>query len=83
MIYAIQTEKLWLVKQYDRKKNFKLVSKPTKVYVGIVSPFRYQIITYTRLLSETILHTEKDIIMVTDILNEKKIKHNVIQIKRK
>ena len=82
MIYAIQTEKSVLVQQKDRDGNIKLVSKPTKMFVGIVSPFRDQIIMYTRLPSETILHTEDDILMVTEILYQKGIKHKVMQIEK-
>jgi hypothetical protein len=82
MTYAIQTERSVLVQQKDRNGNIKLVSKPTKMFVGIVSPFRDPIIMYTRLPSETILHTEDDILMVTEILHQKGIKHKVTQIEK-
>ena len=82
MIYAIQTEKSILVQQRDRDGNIKLVSKPTKMFVGIVSVYFDPMIMYTRLPSETILHTEDDILMVTEILHQKGIKHKVTQIEK-
>jgi len=82
MTYAIQTERSVLVQQKDRDGKIKLVSKPTKMFVGIVSPFKDPMIMYTRLPSETILHTEDDILMVTEILHQKGIKHKVTQIQK-
>ena len=82
MIYAIQTEKACLIQKRDIYGNIKLISKPLPMYVGIVSPYGDPIIMYTRLASETILHTEDDILMVTEILHKKGIKHKVKQVEK-
>lgn len=82
MIYAIQTEKACLVQKKDICGNIKLISKPITMYVGVVSPYADPIIMFTRLASETILHTEDDILMVTEILHKKGIKHKVKQVQK-
>jgi hypothetical protein len=81
MIYAIQTEKYCLIsKQINGVK--KMITRVVPMWVGIVSPFKDPIIMYTRSPNETILHTEEDILMVTEILHKKGIKHNVTQVEK-
>lgn len=80
MTYYIQTEKNCLTQQKDKDGKIRMVSRPMKMFVGIVSPYVDQIIMYTRLASETILHTDDDILMVTEILHQKGIKHKVNKI---
>lgn len=82
MIYAIQTQRTCLIQQIDKYGIKKMITKIIPMYVGIVSPFRDPIIMYTRLPSETILHTEDDILMVTEILHQKGIKHKVKQVEK-
>jgi len=81
MIYAIQTEKTCLItKQVNGIK--KMITRVVPMWVGIVSPFKNPIIMYTRSPNETILHTEEDILMVTEILHKKGIKHKVTQVEK-
>jgi hypothetical protein len=81
MIYAIQTEKTCLVtKQVNGIK--KMITRIVPMWVGIVSPFKDPIIMYTRSPNETILHTEDDILMVTEILHKKGIKHKVTKVEK-
>ena len=83
MNYYIQTERNCLVQKTDIYGNIKLISKPSTIFVGIVSPFGDSpLIMYTRLASETILHTEADILMVTEILHKKGIKHKIKKVEK-
>lgn len=82
MTYAIQTQRTCLIQQVDKYGNKKMITKTIPMYVGVVSPFRDPIIMYTRLPSETILHTEDDILMVTELLHQKGIKHKVNQVEK-
>jgi hypothetical protein len=81
MIYAIQTEKTCLItKQVNGVK--KMITRVVPMWVGIVSPFKDPLIMYTRSPNETILHTHEDILMVTEILHQKGIKHKVTQVEK-
>ena len=83
MNYSIQAERTCLVQKTDIYGNVKLISKSMPVYVGVVSPFGdIPLIMYTRLASETILHTEADILMVTEILHKKGIKHKIKKVEK-
>ena len=75
-LYAITSEKVAIV-----NKSFGIsqrqITRIIPFFVGVVSPYNNPMIMYTRLPSETILHTDYDIQMVTKILNQKGIKHKV------
>lgn len=79
MIYAIQSEKTCVITRQVNGVR-KTISKIVPMWVGIVSPFRDPIIMFTRSANETILHTEDDILMVTEILHKNKIKHKVMKV---
>lgn len=79
MIYAIQSERTCLITRQVNGVR-KVISKIVPMWVGIVSPFRDPIIMFTRSANETILHTEDDILMVTEILHKRGIKHKVMKV---
>ena len=79
MTYAILSEKTCLVTREINGVR-KVLSKVVPMWVGIVSPYGDPIIMFTRSANETILHTEDDILMVTEILHKKGIKHKVIKV---
>ena len=75
-LYAITSEKVAIVnKTFGISK--RQITRYIPYFVGIVSPYNDPMIMYSRLPSETILHTDYDIQMVTKILNQKGIKHKV------
>lgn len=81
MKYAILSEKTCLVtRQVNGIK--KVISKVVPMWVGVVSPYGDPLIMFTRNPNETILHTEDDILMVTEILHKKGIKHKVQQVEK-
>ena len=81
MIYAILSEKTCLIsKQINGVK--KMQTKVVPMWVGVVSPYKDPIIMFTRCANETILHTEQDILMVTEILHYKGIKFKVQQVEK-
>lgn len=81
MIYAILSEKTCLVtKQVNGVR--KTISKVVPMWVGVVSPYGDPIIMFTKNANETILHTENDILMVTDILHRNGIKHKVTKVEK-
>lgn len=81
MIYAILSEKTCLVtKQVNGVR--KTISKVVPMWVGVVSPYGDPLIMFTKNANETILHTEHDILMVTDILHRNGIKHKVTKVEK-
>ena len=81
MIYAILSEKTCLVtKQVNGIR--KTISKVVPMWVGVVSPYGDPLIMFTKNANETILHTEHDILMVTDILHRNGIKHKVTKVEK-
>ena len=79
MIYAILSEKTCMVTRQVNGVR-KVLSKVIPMWVGIVSPYNDPLIMFTRSANETILHTEDDILMVTEILHRKGIKHKVTKV---
>ena len=79
MIYAIQSERTCIITRHVNGVR-KVISKVVPMWVGIVSPYADPIIMFTRKANETILHTEQDILMVTDILHKRGIKHKVTKV---
>jgi hypothetical protein len=79
--YAILSEKTCLVTREINGVR-KILSKVVPMWVGIVSPFSDSIIMFTKNANETILHTEDDILMVTEILHRKGIKHKVTKVEK-
>ena len=63
-----------------RNGKTKTIPKIVPMWVGIVSPYGDPLIMFTRSPNETILHTEYDILMVTDILHKRGIKHKVMRV---
>tara|TARA_R110000868_G_scaffold344098_4_gene605090 strand:- start:151 stop:429 length:279 start_codon:yes stop_codon:yes gene_type:complete len=79
--YAILSEKTCLVtREINGVK--KVLSKVVPMWVGIVSPYKEPLIMFTKNANETILHTEDDILMVTEILHKKGIKHKVTKVEK-
>lgn len=81
MKYAILSEKTCLVTRQVNGVR-KVISKVVPMWVGVVSPYGDPLIMFTRNANETILHTEYDILMVTEILHQKGIKHKVQQVEK-
>lgn len=81
MIYAILSEKTCLVTREINGVR-KVLSKVVPMWVGIVSPYKEPLIMFTKNANETILHTEDDILMVTEILHKKGIKHKVTKVEK-
>lgn len=79
--YAIQSERTCVITRQVNGVR-KVISKVVPMWVGVVSPYGDPIIMYTRNANETILHTEDDILMVTEILHNKGIKHKVQQVEK-
>lgn len=77
--YAILSEKTCLITREINGVR-KVLSRVVPMWVGVVSPFADPIIMFTKNANETILHTEEDILMVTEILHKKGIKHKVKQV---
>ena len=74
--YAITSEKVAIVNRSFGISQ-RQITRIIPFFVGVVSPYNNPMIMYTRLPSETILHTDYDINMVTKILNQKGIKYKV------
>lgn len=81
MIYAILSEKTCLITRQVNGVR-KVISKVVPMWVGIVSPYGDPLIMFTKNANETILHTEHDILMVTDILHRNGIKHKVTKVEK-
>ncbi len=81
MIYAILSEKTCLITRQVNGVR-KVISKVVPMWVGIVSPYGDPLIMFTKNANETILHTEHDIFMVTDILHRNGIKHKVTKVEK-
>ena len=75
-IYAITSEKVAIINKSVGTTS-RQITRIIPFFVGVVSPYNDPLIMFSRLPSETILHTDYDIQMVTKILNEKGIKHKV------
>jgi hypothetical protein len=81
MIYAILSEKTCIITRNVNGVR-KTISKIVPMWVGVVSPYADPIIMFTKNANETILHTEHDILMVTDILHRNGIKHKVTKVEK-
>lgn len=81
MTYAILSEKTCLVNRTINGVK-KTLAKVVPMWVGVVSPYADPIIMFTRDANATILHTEYDILMVTELLHQKAIKHKVIKVEK-
>lgn len=81
MKYAILSEKTCLITRQVNGVR-KVISKVVPMWVGIVSPYGDPLIMFTKNANETILHTEHDILMVTDILHRNGIKHKVTKVEK-
>ncbi len=81
MIYAILSEKTCLITRQVNGVR-KVISKVVPMWVGVVSPYGDPLIMFTKNANETILHTEHDILMVTDILHRNGIKHKVTKVEK-
>lgn len=81
MIYAILSEKTCLITRQVNGVR-KVISKVVPMWVGVVSPYGDPLIMFTKNANETILHTEYDILMVTDILHRNGIKHKVTKVEK-
>lgn len=81
MKYAILSEKTCLITRQVNGVR-KVISKVVPMWVGVVSPYGDPLIMFTKNANETILHTEHDILMVTDILHRNGIKHKVTKVEK-